>query len=273
MNTVLVRLSILVTLLMFAAGTVAAVELVKSEDGKVVGYKDTPKLPWAPEYHKHDPDRPWPADVTPGEPSTQDNPGSAPSDAIVLFDGGGLSEWQPNKWETADGLLVAIKGDLLTKKEFGDCQLHLEWQAPDPPRGPLMNRGNSGIYFMNKYEVQIFDSYSEKIYPDGIAGALYGDMPPMVHPVRKPAEWNIYDIVFTAPVFDGEELVEPARLTMFFNGVLVHFNQEFHGPSTWRILSSYKKAHPAKMPLKLQAHGNPVKFRNIWIRPLELPAE
>jgi hypothetical protein len=115
----------------------------------------------------------------------------------------------------------------------------------------------------------VFDSYTEKIYPDGIAGAIYGETPPMVHPIRKPGEWNTYDIVFTAPEFEDGKLVEPARVTMFFNGVLVHLNTTIHGPVAWRRIALYE-AHPEKLPLHLQAHGNPVRYRNVWIRPLDL---
>ncbi len=246
-----------------------AAELVKSKDGTVVGYKDTPVLPWAEPYRVHDPDRPWPPVVAPGVRSRGAQAGTAPSDALVLFDGGDLSAWRDAGWTVEDGVLVAGKGDLVTVETFGDCQLHLEWQAPDPPRGKMTNRGNSGVFFMGKYEIQIFDSYTEKIYPDGIAGAVYGETPPLVHPARKPGRWQSYDIVFTAPVFADGTVVEPATVTMLFNGVLVHFNTEIRGPCAWRKIAPYKP-HPPKLPLKLQAHGNPVRFRNIWIRRLEL---
>lgn len=259
--------AVLAIVLAFVVVTgVRAADLVKSEDGKVVGYKDTPKLPWASKWHTHDPDRPWPKDIDPGEAAP---PKPAPSDAIVLFDGKDLSKWKSSNWEVRDGYVEATDGDLVTKQAFGDCQLHLQWRAPDPPRGRQMNRGNSGVLMMGKYEIQVFDSYTEKIYPDGIAGAIYGETPPMVHPIRKPGEWNTYDIVFTAPDFEDGKLVEPARVTMFFNGVLVHLNTTIHGPVAWRRIALYE-AHPEKLPLHLQAHGNPVRYRNVWIRPLDL---
>ncbi len=246
-------------------------ELVPGDDGEVVGYLDTPYLPWAPEYRKHDPNRPWPTDVTPGEPCCPDNPAfGPPSDAIVLFDGSNMDAWEPNEWEIENGEVVAYEDDITTLESFGDCQLHLEWQAPDPPRGSTTDRGNSGVFFMSRYEIQIFDSYTEKIYPDGIAGAVYGETPPMVHPIRPPGQWNVYDITFTAPVFNGDgDLVSPARVTMLFNGVLVHNNTTIHGPTDWREISEYS-AHPPEQPLRLQEHGNPVRFRNIWIRRLNL---
>ena len=226
-------------------------KLVKSKDGQAVGYKDTPILPWAG-YHKHDPDRP------------------LPKDAIVLFDGTNTSQWEPNKWKIENGELEATEGDIDTKQSFGDCQLHVEWQAPDPPRGPQMNRGNSGVYFMSLYEVQISDSYTEKIYPDGSAAAIYGETPPLVNATLPPGKWQTFDIIFTAPVFEDDQLVKPATITMFHNGLLVHHNTEIHGPCAWRKIEPYT-AHPAKQPLRLQAHGNPVRFRNIWLRPLKLP--
>ncbi len=242
-------------------------KLIKAKDGSgVVGYKDTPILPWAG-YHKHDPDRPLPKEVVPGKPSAQEKVGSAPSDAIVLFDGTDTSQWQPNKWKIEDGELEATEGDIYTTQSFGDCQLHVEWQAPDPPRGPQMNRGNSGVYFMSRYEVQISDSYTEKVYPDGSAAAIYGETPPLVNATLPPGKWQTYDIIFTAPVFEDDKLVKKATVTMFHNGLLVHHNTEIHGPCAWRKIEPYT-AHPARQPLRLQAHGNPVRFRNIWLRPL-----
>ncbi len=245
----------------------APADLVKSRDGKAVGYKDTPILPWT-KYHKHDPDRPLPPKVSPGKPSCPGQVGTAPSDAVVLFDGDDLSQWESSQWRIEGGDLVVTEGDLVSKASFGDCQLHLEWQAPDPPRGPQMNRGNSGVFFMQRYEVQICDSYTETIYPDGSAAAIYGETPPLVNATRPPGKWQTYDIIFTAPRFKDGKLVEPAYVTMFHNGVLVHHNTKIHGPCAWRVIKPYEP-HPAKQPLMLQAHGNPVRYRNIWVRPLD----
>ena len=254
-----------------ARNRATAAELVPGGvDGQVMGYTDTPMLPWAPEYRKHDPNRPWPTDVDPGELTNPEEPAAAPpSDAIVLFDGEDTSAFQPHQWEVENGVLVARGEDIVTRQSFGDCQLHLEWMAPDPPRGSLTNRGNSGVFMMERYEIQIFDSYSAKIYPDGIAGAIYGETPPMVNPIRPPGQWNSYDILFTTPVFENGTVVRPATVTVHFNGILVHCNQVIYGPCAWREIAQYVP-HAAELPLRLQEHGNPVRFRNIWIRPMEL---
>jgi hypothetical protein len=251
-----------------AAETATGPALVYAKDGSgIYGYKDTPILPWCG-YHVHDPDRPAPKKIAPGTPGTQERVGTAPSDAIVLFDGKDLSKWEPSEWKISDGCLEAVGGGLLTTKDsFGDFQLHLEWQAPDPPRGDRFDRGNNGVLIMGEFEVQIFDSYTEKIYPDGQAAAIYGQTPPLVNASLKPGEWQTYDIVFSAPVFESGKLVKPARVTMFHNGVLVHYNQEIMGKTGHRILPEYEPL-PQRMPLQLGAHHNPVRFRNIWIRPL-----
>ena len=243
-------------------------ELVYAEDGSgVYGYKDTPTLPWCG-YHVHDPDRPVPKRITPGTPGTTDKVGTAPSDAIVLFDGKDLSQWEPTEWEVEDGCLVAVGGgSLVTKQKFGDFQLHLEWQAPDPPRGGRFDRGNNGVIVMGQFEIQIFDSYTEKIYPDGQAAAIYGQTPPLVNACRKPGEWQTFDIIFSAPAFKLRRLVKRASVTMLHNGVLVHHNQEIMGQTGHRILPDYR-SHVEKAPLRFGAHNNPVRFRNIWIRPL-----
>jgi len=230
--------------------------------GEITGYKDTPIVPGTT-FHKHDPDRPRPPIVVPGKART------APSDALVLFDGTDLSHFNHNGWTVVDGAAMPGKSHLKTKKSFGDCQLHLEWSAPSPPSGPLYNRGNSGVFLMEKYEMQIFDSYSTRSYADGMAAAVYGETPPMANVCRPPGEWQVYDIIFTAPVFKEGKLAEPAYVTIFHNGVLVQYHQEIHGPCNYKAVSPYKP-HPARMPLMLQYHGSPVRFRNIWIRDLEL---
>lgn len=241
--------------------------LVKSKDGKAVGYTDTPVLSWTKGFHKHDPDRPIPPRITPGKPSTQEKVGSAPSDAVVLFDGKSKDAWKPNTWKLENGELVITEGDIETVDSFGDCQLHIEWQAPNPPQGEQMNRGNSGVFFMSRYEVQICDSYTETIYPDGSAASVYGETPPLVNATLPPGQWQTYDIVFTAPRFKDGKLDKPAVVTVFHNGLLVQYNTAIHGPVSWRTIAEYEP-HPDKQPLKLQAHGNPDRFRNIWVRPL-----
>ncbi|MDI6450441.1 3-keto-disaccharide hydrolase [Anaerobaca lacustris] len=246
--------------LLYAARVVAA-ELVKARDGSgIFGYKDTPILPWCG-YHVHDPDRPAPPVVTPG------SRGRAPSDAIVLFDGTDLSKWNASDWKIDDGELIAVSGHLRTKESFGDCQLHLEWQAPDPPIGDWSDRGNNGVLLMGLYEIQIYDSYETLLYPDGQAAAVYGQTPPLVNACRPPGRWQSYDIIFYAPVFQDGKLERPARITMLHNGLLVHHNQEIYGPTGHRNIPQYR-GPVGPGPLGLMSHNNPVRFRNIWIRPL-----
>jgi hypothetical protein len=240
-----------------------AADLVHARDGSgVYGYKDTPQLPWCG-FLVHDPDRPAPKRVQPGTPLPFAPP---PADAIVLFDGKDLSQWKPTDWKIENGYVEAVGGGgLVTKEQFGNFQLHLEWMAPDPPRGPWYDRGNNGVYIMGLYEIQIFDSWTEKIYPDGQAAAIYGQTPPLVNACLPPGQWQTYDIVFNAPVFEGETLVQPARVTMFHNGLLVQLNEEIRGETGHRILPVYKQKL-SRGPFTLGAHNNPVRFRNIWIR-------
>jgi hypothetical protein len=175
----------------------------------------------------------------------------------------------PAKWRIADGHAeVNGTGDIETNEAFGDVQLHLGWAEPTPGQGESQGRGNSGVFVMSQYEVQILDCYENLTYPDGQTAALYGQFPPLVNACRKPGEWQSYDIVFEAPRFDGEKLVTPARATVFHNGVCVQHAQEILGATQHRALATYA-AHPAKLPLRLQDHGNPVRFRNIWVRPME----
>jgi hypothetical protein len=242
-------------------------KLVKAKDGSgIVGYKDTPILPWCG-YRVHDPDRPTPPKVTPGRLGIDEKPGTAPSDAVVLFNGADLSKWEPSDWKVENGELIAVSGNLTTKQAFADCQLHLEWQAPDPPQGHMFDRGNNGVMLMGLFEIQIYDSYTEKLYPDGQAASVYGQTPPTVNACRKPGQWQTYDIIFFAPVFKDGNLEKEAFVTVLHNGILVHYNQKIYGPTGHRILPSYDKPIPQKLPLSLSAHNNPVRFRNIWIRP------
>lgn len=230
-----------------------------------LGYTDTPILPGLP-YHVHDPARPRPVIVTPAA-----RPGDAPSDATVLFDGTSLSAWTPTKnpWRIENGYMEVVpnSGDLRTKETFGDVQLHVEWAAPSPVRGDSQNRGNSGIFLQGRYEVQVLDSFDNLTYPDGQAGALYGQWPPLVNAVRRPGEWQSYDIVFEAAHFEGTRLVAPAHMTVFLNGVLLHNRKELMGPTVHRALARYTP-QPADGPLVLQDHQQPVRYRNIWIRRL-----
>ncbi len=220
----------------------------------------------------HDPSRPMPPVVDPG-PAPAMAP--VPSDAIVLFNGRDLSEWTnakgaPAGWKVQDGYMevVAKTGEIRTRRGFGDCQLHVEWATPSPAKGVDQDRGNSGVFLMGLYEVQVLDSYQSKTYADGMAAAIYGQYPPLVNASRKPGEWQTYDIVFHAPRFDQQgKVVAPARMTVLHNGVLVQDNEELTGPTAHKARPPYK-AHAAKLPLSLQDHGHPVRYRNIWIREL-----
>ncbi len=221
----------------------------------------------------HDSNRPLPPVVDPG-PSGPPVPPA--SDALVLFDGKDLAKWEdgkggPAKWKVESGYMevVAKTGSIRTKTGFGDCQLHVEWAAPTLVSGEGQGRGNSGVFLMDTYEVQVLDSYNNVTYADGMAASVYGQYPPLVNACRKPGEWQTYDIIFHRPRFDAEgNLLAPARLTVLHNGVLVHDNVELTGPTAHKARPPYK-VHPDKLPLSLQDHGNPVRYRNIWLRPLE----
>lgn len=244
------------------------------EQKRKIGYDDTPMLPDS-KWRVHDGTRPQPKIVTPGTFSTQEKPGLPPSDAIVLFDGKDASRWMggdggPIKWKVENGYMeVNRTGNIQTRDHFGDCQLHIEWAAPAEVRGEDQGRGNSGVFLMGRFEIQVLDGYDNITYADGITAAIYGQYPPLVNACRKPGEWQTYDIFFTAPRFEGQNLVSPAYVTVVFNGVLVHHHQEIMGPTGHRSLSSYKTPHGPAGPLVLQDHGDPVRYRNIWYRPLK----
>jgi len=221
----------------------------------------------------HSMDRPRPPVVTPPRAMP---PSPAPSDAIVLFDGHDLSEWQqsdgqPARWRVVDSALEVVpqSGGIQTRRAFGDVQLHIEWSAPAPATGEGQNRGNSGVFFMGRYEVQVLDSYRNDTYADGQAAAIYGQYPPLVNATRPPGEWNVYDIIFRRPRFgEAGRVLAPARLTVFHNGVLVHDNVAMRGATAHRREATYE-AHEDRLPLSLQDHGDRVRFRNIWVRVLE----
>ncbi|MEP7336353.1 MAG: DUF1080 domain-containing protein [Acidobacteriota bacterium] len=209
--------------------------------------------------------------ITPGA-----KPGDAPSDAIILFDGKDLSGWKSlrdggdAKWTVQDGFMQVKggTGDIATKQEFGDCQLHIEWATPAEVKGDSQGRGNSGVFLMGHYEVQVLDSYQNPTYFHGQAGSVYKQHAPLVNAARKPGEWQTYDIIFSAPEFDEiGKVTKRARVTVIHNGVLVQNNVEIYG-ETWHDRAPSYIAHPSKGPLKLQDHGNPTRFRNVWVRPL-----
>ncbi len=225
----------------------------------------------------HDMNRPAPAVISPGTESTRSEQGEAPSDAIVLFDGKDLSEWtdtkgDPTKWIMGDGYMEPVKdsGYIQSRRKFGSCQLHVEFATPSTVKGSGQKRGNSGVFLMANYEVQVLDSYGNKTYPDGQCAALYGRAVPLVNACRGPGEWQSYDIIFHRPIFKNKKVVKNATFTVFQNGVLVHDNVELVGGTGWEgphAISEYEP-HEDKLPITLQDHGNPVRFRNIWIREL-----
>ena len=239
-------------------------------------YGDAPDAthPWA----IHDMNRPQPPRVEPGTFSSQDKPGTPPSDAIVLFSGRPeeIEKWQsdkptgePTKWEVKDGALQCVPGSgyIRTREEFADCQLHIEWAAPSKVEGDSQGRGNSGVFLMGQVEVQVLDNYNNPTYADGFASSIYGINPPMANALRAPGEWQVYDIIFRRPVFkDGQEL-DPGYITVFVNGVCVQDHTRLEGGGGHMKRSS-PRPFPEKGPLKLQDHGNPVRYRNIWYRPL-----
>ena len=259
------------TLILSAAGLSAAAVFAGL-------YGDTPdaKHAWA----VHDRNRPNPVKITA-------NPGMPPSDAIVLFDGTEktFANWcdkkgEPTKWKLVDGTLESVKGAgyISTKQAFGDCQLHLEWASPTKVEGFGQGRGNSGVFLMGMYEIQVLDSFEtdpskdpnpNPNYADGQASAVYAENPPLVNASRGPGEWQTYDIVFHQPIWNGDKMVWPGSVTVFHNGVLTQDHWEMEGLTT-HCRRRPLAPHATKLPLQLQDHGNPVHFRNIWIR--EIPS-
>jgi Domain of Unknown Function (DUF1080) len=229
-------------------------------------------------YVQHDRSHPLPPVITPGECSTQDHAGAPPSDAIVLFNGKDLSNWEsvegggPAKWEVGDGYFQTVPktGDIQTRQKFGDMQLHVEWATPNPPHGEDQDRGNSGVFLQGLYEIQVLDSYHSVTYADGQAAAVYGQYPPLVNACRPPGQWQTYDIIFHGPRFSDEgTLLRRAHVTVIHNGVLVQDNVAIMGPTGHHVRPQYTPT-PEKMPLRLQDHNHPVRYRNLWVR--EIPS-
>lgn len=263
--------------LLLAAPVFAADEKAPA-DKPHVGYQDTPIIPGT-KWHVHDGERPQPPVVTPGEPSTPEKVGSAPSDATVLFDGKDLSKWKMEKgggeaeWKVQDGYMEVVpkSGYLMTKDEFGpDFQLHVEFATPNPPSGDSQGRGNSGVFLFGRYEIQVLDSYNNPTYPDGQATGIYGYMPPQVNASRPPGVWQTYDIICEGPRFKDGKLAKAMVVTVIHNGVVTQNHTVLIGETPHKKVGEYH-AHPEKGPLKLQDHGNPMRFRNIWIRDIHMP--
>lgn len=204
---------------------------------------------------------PEPPVVDPGGPE------AAPGDAVVLFDGGDMSEWEGgDNWIVEDGFATSAKAGITSKREFGDCQIHLEFASPSEVKSEGQGRGNSGLYLMGRYEVQILDSYENETYFDGQCGSVYKQSPPIVNASKPPGEWQTLDVIFKAPQFSEDgQLLAPGFVTVLHNGVLVQNHFELQGGTSYVAPPKYE-AHPAKAPLQLQYHGNPVRFRNIWVR-------
>lgn len=250
----------------------ASVSTTVAADGKSLGYSDTPIIPGT-KWHVHDGDRPQPRIVAPGAQFSQQAP--APADAIVLFDGKDLAKWEhgngsPGKWKVENGYMEVVpkSGILRTKDKFGDFQMHLEFATPEKVEGTGQGRGNNGVNIWGRYEVQVLDSYENKTYPDGQCSALYGQFPPLVNASRPPGQWQTYDIIFEAPRWDADgKNIKKAHVTVIHNGVVVHHRQELHGPTNHRSIGKYDRKQESG-PIELYEHGNPVRFRNIWLRPL-----
>ena len=258
-----------------AMGTTAMAQQSKdpSRFNQATGYRDTPVLPLQ-RWKVHDIDRPKPVVVTPGSVA-----GAPPSDAIVLFDGKDFAQWafrgkrdKPAKqWKLENGYMEVNPGagDAATKESFGDMQLHIEWSSPTEISGDSQWRANSGVLLMGNYEIQVLDCYNNPTYADGQAGAVYGQYPPLVNAVRKPGEWNVYDIVWEAPRWNGLDLAKPAYVSVILNGIIVQHRKEVIGRMTHRKVATYE-VHAAELPLALQDHDVPVRYRNIWARRLVL---
>lgn len=269
------------SLILFTALISSAAPFIASlsaAEGKPLGYQTTPLIPGT-KWHVHDGERPQPKTVTPGEPSTSDKAGTAPNDATVLFDGTNLAAWKSGdadaRWKVENGYIEVDPktGTLTTRGEFGpDVQLHIEFATP-PPEGDGQARGNSGVFFYGRYEIQVLDCFNNPTYPDGMATAVYGQSPPLVNASKPPGTWQTYDIIFNGPRFKDGQLEKPAFVTIIHNGVLTQNHTQLTGNTPHQGVGKYEP-HPEKGSISLQDHGNPMRFRNIWIRelkPVEAP--
>lgn len=256
-------------IIMGAAASAVAAALIHAAG---VGYDDTPIIP-GQKWKVHDKERPNPPVVTPAP--TFSHHAAAPADAVVLFDGTNLDQWargngEEAKWNISAGYMEVTRGggDIQTKEKFGDFQLHIEWASPETVRGESQGRGNSGVFLHGLFEVQVLDSHDNVTYADGQAGSLYGQWPPLNNAMKKPGEWNSYDIIFEGPRWDDAgEMTRKASVTLIHNGVVLHHKREYNGPSGHRNTPPYRK-YDGTGPIRLQDHSDPVRYRNIWIRPL-----
>ncbi|MEN3940521.1 DUF1080 domain-containing protein [Prosthecobacter sp. SYSU 5D2] len=266
-------------LLLALAGPLLSADKPAPDAPSPIGYSDTPVIPGT-QWKVHDIDRPRPEYVAPGKKL-----GDAPADAIILFDGTNAdafvskvknaegkptAELGPCAWKIDNGELVVDGGDSWTKEEFASCQFHIEWKSEPHTAGNSQKKGNGGVFFMDRYECQMLDTYENPTYADGMTGCIYGQTPPLVNAVKKPGEWQTYDIVFTAPKLDGDKVIEPAYVTTFVNGVCVQVHTKIMGPTKHKNITDYTGSFPATAPLRLQDHKNnpPIRLRNIWVRKL-----
>lgn len=254
--------------LAFAVASVVFISNIPSARAEVRGEEGTPQLPGSP-YKVHDGSRP--------QPPVVENTGvvsiKPPADAVTLFDGSSLDAWTQKGgsagWAVRDGVLVASPdAEIETREHFGAVQLHIEWRLPAGRPVNGQGGGNSGVFLMGLYEVQILQSNKNPTYPDGQAGALYGQLPPLANATSAQGEWQSYDIAFEPPVYQDGKVAKPAKVTVIHNGLIIQNGENFLGPTQWRAVASYPATHPEKGPVRLQYHGDPVEFRNIWIRPL-----
>lgn len=267
------KTAVVALLTLTVAGSVAfAAEKKAMTDAEKypTGYTDTPLIEPGSKWKVHDDTRPRPEPVTPGAKY-----GEAPADAVVIFDGTGVDklagkDGAPCPWKVENGELIVKGGDVWSKQSFASCQLHLEWKTDPNTEGKSQKKGNSGIFFMSRYETQILDCYNNKTYADGMAGAVYGQTPPLVNAVRPAGEWQYYDIIFTAPKLDHGKVIEPAYITTILNGIVVQVHTKILGPTVHRQAVTYAGDFPETAPFRFQDHGNsiPDRLRNIWVRPL-----
>ncbi|MAJ28187.1 hypothetical protein CBD41_02045 [bacterium TMED181] len=235
------------------------------------GYRDTPVIP-GQKWRVHDADRPRPRVVDPGKHEPLARPAEA---KVLLGEDGQLGAWAQGgkeirwKWLGEALQVQPGTGDIFSREAFGDMHLHLEFRTPEKVASSSQGRGNSGVFLMGAFEVQILDSYQNPSYADGQCGALYGQCPPRVNASRGPGEWQSYDIFFTRPRYKGDAVIEPARVTVLHNGVLIHNQQSFMGPTRHLRVSDYQGFRAKEGPIKIQDHGNLMQFRNIWIVDLE----
>ncbi len=256
----LMKFTLLLTTIFAFPNALSAQQEPENKSEKL--YPNTPLIPGSV-YTVHDTTRPQPRKVqSKGAINI-----TAPSDAKVLFDGSSIEAWTGN-WKVKDGILIASPGSLTTKETFRDCQLHIEFRVPPNRKVSGQNGSNSGIFLMDLYEVQVCESHTNITYPDGQAGAIYGQYPPLVNPATAQGEWQSYDIIFKAPIYENGKVTKPAQITVLFNGIVVQAAQDVLGPTRHKVAASYPRKHAEQAPIRLQWHQDPIEFRNIWVREL-----